>query len=54
MFKKTVLELGGNDPYIILDDADIDLAVESCVEGRLLNAGQSCISAKRLIVTEKI
>ena len=51
--KKTILELGGNDPYIILDDANIDKAVESCIEGRLLNTGQSCISAKRLIVTSK-
>jgi len=51
--KKTVLELGGNDPYVILDDADITKAVISCVEGRLLNTGQSCISAKRLIVTKK-
>ena len=51
--KKTILELGGNDPYIILDDANIDKAVEACMEGRLLNAGQSCISAKRLIVTNK-
>ena len=51
--KKTVLELGGNDPYIILDDANIRKAVNSCVEGRILNGGQSCISAKRLIVTEK-
>ena len=51
--KKTVLELGGNDPYIILDDANIDKAVEACIEGRLLNTGQSCISAKRLIVTKK-
>ena len=51
--KKTVLELGGNDPYVILDDADISKAVKSCVEGRLLNTGQSCISAKRLIVTKK-
>ena len=51
--KKTVLELGGSDPYLILDDADINLAVESCVQGRLLNTGQSCISAKRLIVTKK-
>ena len=51
--KKTVLELGGNDPYLILDDADLDNAVKSCVEGRLLNTGQSCISAKRLIVTKK-
>jgi len=51
--KKTVLELGGNDPYIILDDANISKAVISCVEGRILNGGQSCISAKRLIVTKK-
>ena len=50
--KKTVLELGGNDPYLILEDAEIDNAVEACIEGRLLNNGQSCISAKRLIVTK--
>ena len=50
--KKTVLELGGNDPYLILEDAEIDNAVKACIEGRLLNNGQSCISAKRLIVTK--
>jgi len=50
--KKTVLELGGNDPYLILDDAKIGYAVKACIEGRLLNNGQSCISAKRLIVTK--
>ena len=50
--KKTVLELGGNDPYVILEDAELDYAVKACVEGRLLNNGQSCISAKRLIVTK--
>ena len=50
--KKTVLELGGNDAYLILDDAELDHAVRACVEGRLLNSGQSCISAKRLIVTK--
>ena len=50
--KKTVLELGGNDPYLILDDADLNHAVIACVEGRLLNNGQSCISAKRIIVTK--
>jgi len=49
--KKTVLELGGSDPYIIFDDADIDLAVDACIAGRILNTGQSCIAAKRLIVT---
>mgnify|MGYP000324310362 CR=1 FL=1 len=51
--KKSVLELGGSDPYIILDDADIDLAVKACVAGRVLNSGQSCIAAKRFIVTKK-
>ncbi len=50
--KKTVLELGGSDPYVILDDADIDSAVDACISGRILNAGQSCIAAKRLIVTK--
>ncbi len=50
--KKTVLELGGNDPYLILDDADLDHAVKASIDGRLLNNGQSCISAKRLIVTK--
>lgn len=49
--KKIVLELGGNDPYLILDDADLDLAVEKCITSRLLNAGQVCIAAKRIIVT---
>ena len=44
--KKTVLELGGNDPYLILEDAELNYAVKACIEGRLLNNGQSCISAK--------
>ncbi len=52
--KKVVLELGGSDPYLILEDADIGLAVEQCVKSRLSNAGQICISAKRLIVVESI
>lgn len=54
VFKKTVLELGGSDPYLILEDADLELAVESCAASRLINAGQSCIAAKRFIVVGSI
>jgi succinate-semialdehyde dehydrogenase / glutarate-semialdehyde dehydrogenase len=53
LIKKTVLELGGSDPYLILDDADIELAAARCASGRLVNNGQSCIAAKRFIVTPK-
>ncbi|WP_439491290.1 NAD-dependent succinate-semialdehyde dehydrogenase [Blastomonas fulva] len=50
--KKTVLELGSNDAYMVLDDADIDLAIKTCVQGRIYNNGQTCVNAKRFIVTD--
>ena len=54
VLKKTVLELGGSDAYLVLKDADLDLAIDACSSGRLLNSGQSCISAKRFIIDQTI
>ncbi|WGW04688.1 NAD-dependent succinate-semialdehyde dehydrogenase [Tropicibacter oceani] len=52
--KKTLLELGSNDAYLVLEDADIETAVKYSVMGRLYNNGETCVSAKRFVVTEKV
>jgi succinate-semialdehyde dehydrogenase/glutarate-semialdehyde dehydrogenase len=52
--KKTVLELGGSDAYLVLSDVDIEFTAAACAKGRLVNSGQSCIAAKRFIVLEQL
>ncbi len=52
--KRSVLELGGNDPFIVLEDADIEQVVAMAVKGRMVNSGQSCVAAKRMIVVEDV
>ena len=52
--KPCVLELGGSDPYLIMHDADLNLAVEKAIQSRILNTGQSCIGAKRIILDQRI
>src|SRR5215831_8141815 len=54
VIKKTVMELGGSDAFIVLEDADIPAAVAAGIKGRFLNAGQVCLAAKRFILVEKI
>jgi succinate-semialdehyde dehydrogenase/glutarate-semialdehyde dehydrogenase len=54
VLKKTVLELGGSDPYLVLEDADIEQASTLCTKARLINSGQSCIAGKRFVVIESV
>ncbi|MAI36223.1 NAD-dependent succinate-semialdehyde dehydrogenase [Alteromonas sp.] len=52
--KKTVMELGSNDAFIVLADADIDNAVEMCIKGRVINNGETCVAAKRFVISDSV
>ncbi|TMP60868.1 succinate-semialdehyde dehydrogenase [Pseudoalteromonas sp. S1610] len=52
--KKNVLELGSNDAFVVLDDADLALAVKACLQGRIINNGQTCVAAKRFVVVDSL
>ncbi len=54
VLKKTVLELGSNDAYLVLSDADVNMAAETCVRGRIYNNGETCVAAKRFVVVESV
>ncbi|BFT31968.1 NAD-dependent succinate-semialdehyde dehydrogenase [Alteromonas sp. D210916BOD_24] len=52
--KKTVMELGSNDAFLVLADADIDHAVEMCIQGRVINNGETCVAAKRFVIVDSV
>jgi succinate-semialdehyde dehydrogenase/glutarate-semialdehyde dehydrogenase len=52
--KKTVMELGSNDAFIVMADADIDNAVEMCIKGRVINNGETCVAAKRFVISDSV